>query len=500
MYIKTLMVALFAFVMAACNYSHETEKHDEHQDPKFQYTVYSDDFELFAEADAFVVGETANVLSHFSVLPDFKAVETGTITIVLTVNGKESSQTLEKPTRKGIYSFDIKPEMQGKGTLKFQITNGKGKFEVTVPEVTVFASHDEAHKASEKVVISKTNTTSFTKEQAWKIEFATEYPLKEPFGQVIKTTAQVQSAQGDEKIVAAKTNGIILFMDENVLEGKSVSAGQKMFSISGSELADNNSSVRFSEAQNNYVKTKADYERMQELAKDKIVSGKDLLQAKNDFENAKLIYENLSKNFTIKGQTVTSPMAGFVKQIFIQNGQYVETGQPVVTVSQNRNLLLHADVQQKYASILGSMVSANIRNIQDNKTYSFEELNGKLLSYGKNANNDNFLLPVSIQINNVGNFIPGSFVELYLKTMTNANALTVPNSALLEDQGNYFLFVQINPELFEKREIKIGSTDGFKTEILKGIAQNERIVSKGAILIKLAQATGTLDAHSGHVH
>ena len=37
-------------------------------------------------------------------------------------------------------------------------------------------------------------------------------------------------------------------------------------------------------------------------------------------------------------------------------------------------------------------------------------------------------------------------------------------------------------------------------EVLEGIAQQERIVTTGSILVKLAKATGTLDAHSGHVH
>ena len=66
--------------------------------------------------------------------------------------------------------------------------------------------------------------------------------------------------------------------------------------------------------------------------------------------------------------------------------------------------------------------------------------------------------------------------------------------------GNYFVFVQLTPEFFEKREVKIGKTDGIRTEILSGIQSGERIVAKGAVLVKLSQATGTLDAHSGHVH
>ena len=105
-----------------------------------------------------------------------------------------------------------------------------------------------------------------------------------------------------------------------------------------------------------------------------------------------------------------------------------------------------------------------------------------------------------MQIDNKGAFVSGGFVELYLKTLTNAKALTVPNAALLEEQGMYFVFVQVHPELFEKREVKVGVTDGVKTEIVKGISQQERVVSVGAILVKLAQATGSLDAHSGHNH
>jgi hypothetical protein len=127
-------------------------------------------------------------------------------------------------------------------------------------------------------------------------------------------------------------------------------------------------------------------------------------------------------------------------------------------------------------------------------------LNGKILSYGRSTSADNYLIPLNIQIDNKGSFTPGGFVDLYLKTMTNSKALVIPNEAILEEQGNFFAYVQVNPELFEKREIKPGATDGISTEIIQGISPDERVVTTGAILIKLAQATGTLDAHSGHNH
>lgn len=193
-------------------------------------------------------------------------------------------------------------------------------------------------------------------------------------------------------------------------------------------------------------------------------------------------------------------MNGYIKQLFVKNGSYVEVGAPIVTLSQNQTLSLYAEVQQKYATLLAQVTSATIRTLYNNQTYTLEALNGKILSYGKAALPNHYLVPVVLQIENNGNFIEGGFVELYLKSVTQVQALTVPSEAILEEQGTYFVYLQITPERFEKREIIIGATDGIRTEITKGLSPTDRIVTLGAIHIKLAQATGTLDAHSGHVH
>jgi len=301
-------------------------------------------------------------------------------------------------------------------------------------------------------------------------------------------------------LVTAKTGGVISLSGESILEGIKVSEGQTLLTIKGSGLSENNSSVRYAEARNNFEKSKSDYERANILSAEKIVSEKQLLETRTLYENAKFVFDNLNQDFNSAGQVVTSPMTGFIKQLFVKNGQYAETGQPIILISQNKSLLLRTEVQQKYAKYLNSITDANIRTVEDNRTYTLEELNGKVLSIGKVTTPDNYLIPVTLQINNAGSFLPGSFVELYLKTLTNSKALIVPNSAILEEQGSFFVFVQVTPELFEKREIKTGATDGNDTEVIRGLGDNERIVTSGAIFIKLAQATGTLDAHSGHVH
>ena len=251
-------------MLSACNDKQANEKsatsaHNEGE-VNIQLTAYSPEFELFAEADPFVVGKASNILSHFTHLPDFRAVERGNITIRLTVNNKSVSQQLAEPTRKGIYSFELRPETAGTGQIIYEITNDSGSYQVLVTGIIVYDNEEEAFIAAEKSRVSTTNSVVFTKEQSWKIAFSTGLPSVEPFGQVIKTTALVQSALGDEVMVSASTNGMIMFSGAAVTEGSTVAQGQALFSISGSSLADNNIGVRILEAQNNYEKTLREYE------------------------------------------------------------------------------------------------------------------------------------------------------------------------------------------------------------------------------------------------
>jgi multidrug efflux pump subunit AcrA (membrane-fusion protein) len=75
----------------------------------------------------------------------------------------------------------------------------------------------------------------------------------------------------------------------------------------------------------------------------------------------------------------------------------------------------------------------------------------------------------------------------------------IPVSALLEEQGVFFAYVQTEGESFQKRELKLGASDGEWVHILSGITEGERVVTTGAYQIKLSTASGTMPAH-GHEH
>ena len=76
----------------------------------------------------------------------------------------------------------------------------------------------------------------------------------------------------------------------------------------------------------------------------------------------------------------------------------------------------------------------------------------------------------------------------------------LPNTAIVEEMGIYCVFVQTCTDSFEKRIITKGVTDGHNTQIISGVKAGERVVSKGAVNVKLAQGSAALDPHAGHVH
>lgn len=474
--------------------------HDHEHNAKLFLTGYSDIFEVYAEVVPFVTGQESEVLAHITWLKNFKPVTAGKITATLTVGGKETSSKIDLPIQPGVFRLSLKPTEAGEGTLTFQIEARDSVSTIVIKKVEVYTDEHEAHEMAEAIAPHSINAINFTKEQGWEVDFATELPLYAPFGQAIKTVAQVQPTPKDDRVVTAKSSGIVLLPNNVLYAGSTVSSGQQICTISSQGLNENNMSIRFIEAQNNYNTAKENYERDRELAKEKIVSQKELSESQREYENSKAIYENYLKHFNTGSENVSAPISGFVKEIFVQNGSFVEMGAPIMTISESRDLILKAEVQQKYLPLLANLYTANIRNPHDNSYLSLDSLEGKILSYGKSLQSDCYLIPITMQIRNTNHFVPGELLDIYLKTRSTEPVISVSKDAVIEEQGTYYVMVQLSPEMFEKREVKLGVSDGQRIEIKQGIKAHERVVSRGATIVKLSQVSSSLDPHAGHVH
>lgn len=350
-------------------------------------------------------------------------------------------------------------------------------------------SKDEKQNAHQEEIILSPN-----KAKAAGVHSATIHPGE--FYEVIKTSGQILNAQGEERTVAATVNGIVTFQ-RSLTEGMNINNGAPLVILSSQNMADGNPVQRIRIA---YETSKKEYERMKSLIANKIVSEKEFSQAKATYENARINYEALVQGYSSNGQNVISPMSGYVKSIYVKEGQYVEMGQPLISITQNRKLLLRADVSEKYYSALPHITTANFRNPHTNTAYSLKNMNGKVLSYGKSVNESNgYFLPVIFEFDNKGDIIPGMFVEIFLLSSPMQDVLSVPHSALTEEQGSFFVYLQEDEEGYRKQLVTLGADNGQRVQILSGVKDGDRVVVEGAYQVKLASATNAIPAHT-HQH
>lgn len=344
----------------------------------------------------------------------------------------------------------------------------------------------EAHGAGEVV---------FKKQDAEAIGLQTQTVQPGVFSEVIKTSGQIQSAQGSETVLVATVPGVVTLGDTRFVDGTAVRKGQPVLTLASNTLSDGDVAIRIKNA---YQTAKQEFERMEQLIGDKIVSQKEYEQARLAYENAKVAYDAIQGKQSVRGVAVTAPMNGFLKNILVKEGDYVTVGQPLATISQNNRLLLRADVSEKNYARLPMIRSAHFKTPYDDKVYKLDELDGRLLSYGKSSGNNSFYIPVLFEFDNKGAVIAGSYVEVYLLGKPMEQVLSVPTSALVEEQGLYCVYLRLDEDCYKKQYVTLGADNGETVQILSGLKTGDEVVTKGAYQIKLASASNAIPAHTHH--
>jgi len=93
----------------------------------------------------------------------------------------------------------------------------------------------------------------------------------------------------------------------------------------------------------------------------------------------------------------------------------------------------------------------------------------------------------------------GLALTLHVETARIDETLTLPAAAVIDEDAKPIAFVQVSGETFQKRSLKLGVSDGAYLQVLEGIAEGERVVTKEAYAIRLASVSSVLPAH-GHAH
>ena len=357
-------------------------------------------------------------------------------------------------------------------------------------------SHDAHSHEAEAHSHEHGEGIAFTKQQAEAAGLQVELIEPAPFAGVIKTAGHIQAPKGHESVVVATAAGVLYYANPSITEGMAVKEGKALAGISAKKLQDGDPLLKAKLA---YETALAEYERALRLVDDKIVSVKEFEQIRLRYETAKTTYEGQAQGMTDKGAALMSPMDGYLKQMLVPNGGFVEVGQPVAIVTQTHRLQLRAEVSERDYALLTKISSANFRPSYTDKVYKMSELNGRLVAYGKTAADEaSYYIPVTFEFDNVGDIVPGAFADVYLLTSIEPDVLSVPVSALTEEQGLYYVYVQVCAEEFMKRGVQLGRRDGERVEILHGLHGGERVVTQGAYQVKLASVSTAIP--HGHSH
>lgn len=346
------------------------------------------------------------------------------------------------------------------------------------------AEHHD-HKAGEIV---------FSPEKAAVVGLETEKIEMMPFEEALKVSGQIQTPANKVQSVVAAMSGVIE-MQRALNEGTAVRRGEVLahISVAGMAEADPVETARIQ-----YETARKEYERAQSLTGNQIVSAQEMEQITLRYQTAKTQYEALHGKKAADGCIeVKAMLDGYVSGLYFDNGDYVEAGQALLAVSQTNELLLQVSVPERYWNRLGSVRSANFVPAYSSETYRLADMNGRLLSVGRVATGQTGYMPVVFGFANKAGLVSGAYADVYLLLSDRQQALSVPLSAVTEEQGLYYIYVRLDEDCYMKREVTLGQSNGERVLVRSGLRSGETVVTKAALQVKLA---GSATVIPGHTH
>ena len=224
------------------------------------------------------------------------------------------------------------------------------------------------------------------------------------------------------------------------------------------------------QAENELVKARAEFRR----AKERLLS----LRIAPDELDKPLDRQQITSRFEMK-----SPLSGVVVERTVTPGQSVtgDSDHILFTIADLDRLQVLADLYERDLALVKEGQSAVVKV----EAYPDVDFPAKVTAIGDIVDPATRTIKVRAQVNNEAHKLkPEMFARLQLDMSDTAQFLAVPREAVLEMDGKQYVYVVEGDDRYVKREVKIANISPEQVRILEGLAQGERIVTKGAVLIK----------------
>ncbi len=471
-------------------------------------THFTDRTELFVEFPRLVVGEKSAFAAHLSHLSDFKAVTAGKVSVRLSGNGQpDETFSVDGPSQPGIFRPEATPKHAGERQLSIAVSTPEFSVTHALGPVTVFADRKAAEAAP---AAHDDEGIGFTKEQQWKVDFATAEVVTRPIRAAVNATGTLRARPDGEALLTAQTAGQIQPAGTFPRLGQTVRKGQVLAYLvprlgGDADLATLEAAARKAKVELDLAGR--DLDRLEGLYREEVVPEKRVLAARAAESLARAEHDAARQRLGqygggAGGVPIRAPVAGVLVDVRVSPGAYAQEGATLFHIADRRILWLELRVPESEVARLGNPGGAVFRVAGDERSVEIiPGKNGRLIAVGGVVDASTRTLPVVFEFTSPeGQQLPiGMAVQGQVFVGGASEAVAIPASSLLDEGGMAVVFVQAGGESFERRTVRLGAREGDWVEVLDGLTPGQRVVSRGAYLVKLA-SSGTAQIGHGHAH
>lgn len=270
-----------------------------------------------------------------------------------------------------------------------------------------------------------------------------------------------------------------------VKPGDKVASGQLLVSISSDDILAKKAQVQamITEAEAAAKNAQRDYERFKTLRNQNSVSDKELenVALQNTSMNAKvqMARQQMNEvNAMLSYTNIRAPFSGVVTQKMVDEGSMANPGMPILTIEQNGELQVIASIPENYIQYVkvSDVAKMELKSLGITIDGKVSELSPSAFRTG-----GQYSMKLAIDTKDKENIRPGMYVNILIPNKTGENITSKimldKSSIVYRDQltGVYVIDDQSQANL---RWIRLGKTIGNQVEVLSGLSQNDKIVSK----------------------
>lgn len=521
---RLVLAALLGAALAACGPDREAPHgtadagdHHAHGEGASQITHYSEKTELFVEFPQLVVGQQSGFAAHLTRLDNFKPLERGRVSVILG-GGAAGAQPFSTgaPSVPGIFRPVAVPTVAGEHALSIRVETPEFSVTHDLGKVTVYADPEAAHGALHGAHADHGEAgIVFLKEQQWKVDFATAAAAQRRVRDAVAATGTLRAPADGEAFLHAPSTGHLLATGDGFPSvGMRVRKGQVLARLVphlgvGSDLATLDLDV--SRARSLHTRAKQERERVESLYAQEAVAEKRLQAARGEEEVARAEltaaqarrshYSSAPQGRAEReGLALVAPIDGVIADVKTSPGAFLAEGAPVLHIVDARRLWLEVRVAESDLGRLQGPEGAAFRIPGSERVWELDAGNSRLVAVGGVVDTASRTVPLIFEIARPDPMLKvGMAVQAQVFAGQARDVLALPASAVLDENGVATVYVQSGGESFERRQIEAGMRDGDWMEVRSGVQAGERVVTRGAYLVKLA-ATRTEAVGHGHAH